>query len=160
MDTTFYAGIVGSRRRNTFNDIKIVNRLVEWIVNKHDWHDRPVIVSGGCHTGADAFAEAAARAWSLNTRIYHIDKEGASNRWEFTTRAYERNRKIAETSSAIFALVSEDRTGGTENTIKHALELKKPVYLVTTNGDVYLSPDGKMPTCDPEVRLLDSKSTG
>lgn len=152
MDTTFYAGIVGSRRRNTLRDIKIVNRLVEWLLEKHE---TVVIVSGGCPQGADAFAERAAELWGTPKRIYHIDKEGANTRWEFTNRAYSRNKKIAETSTAVFALVSEDRTGGTENTIKHALDLKRPVFLITTSGDVYLSPDGKMPTCDPEVRLLD-----
>jgi hypothetical protein len=158
MDHTYTAGVVGSRRRNNLNDRRIVLRLVEWLLTtrKH-----VSLASGGCPQGADAFAEEAARVLQPNVDItvFNIDKTGVSTRWDFTKRAYERNRLIAQNSDELFALVAEDRTGGTENTIKHALEFKTPVYLITTSGAVYLSSDGSLPTCDPVVRLLDSKST-
>ncbi len=157
---TYHAGIVGSRRRNTLHDRKIVFRLIEWIVNGRDWHDRPVIISGGCPQGADAFAEEAARVWGLQTVIYPIDKKGVSSRWEFTQRAYQRNRKVAEESSALYCLVHPDRMGGTENTISHMRDLKKPIYLVKEDGSVYLSKDGTETSCELVVHLLGSNFTG
>jgi len=156
METPLRVGIVGSRRRATLFDRKIVHRLVEWLVRDVS---QIVIVSGGCPIGADAFAEEAAKLYGLPTKIFPIDKTGVSTKWQFTTKAYERNAKIAENSEKLYALISDDRTGGTENTIKHALELGKPVYLVTSNGEVYLSKDGQNSICAPEVRLLDLNFT-
>ena len=141
----------------------MVYRLVAWLYGRergaHMWF---TIVSGGCPQGADAFAEDAARLFEppLDMVVFPIDKKGTTTKWEFTQKAFERNRLVAEKCSELFALISEDRTGGTENTIKHALELKKPVYLVFPDGSVYLSMDGTKPTCEPVVRLLDLKSIG
>ena len=156
METSLCVGIVGSRRRATLFDRKIVHRLVEWLVHNHQ---KIIIVSGGCPVGADAFAEEAAKLYDQPTHIFHIDKTGVSTKWQFTTKAYERNAEIAKNSDRLYALISDDRTGGTENTIKHALELGKPVYLVTSNGEVYLSKDGQNSICAPEVRLLDLNFT-
>jgi hypothetical protein len=149
-------GIVGSRRRNTLHDRKIVFKLVEWLLSGELECGRPLqLVSGGCPKGADAFAEEAAKIFAgVEIEVVPVDKEGVSSRWEFRTRAFARNRVIAEKSRILFALVHPDRKGGTENTIEHALELKVPVYLVHADGTVYLSQDGDYPKCAPVVSLL------
>lgn len=150
------AGIVGSRRRNGLNDMRIVNSLVRWLVKR----DRYLtVVSGGAMAGADLFAKDIAKRMGCDYVEFPVDVTGIKGKWEFTERAYARNRKIAWRSEEIYCLVHSDRTGGTENTIKHALEFQKKIFLVTETGEVYLSPDGKMPTCAPVVRLLDLKST-
>ena len=154
METPLHVGIVGSRRRATLFDRRIVLKLVMWLGQTRG---NIVIVSGGCPIGADAYAEEMAKLFSIPTLIFPIDKTGVSTKWQFTTKAYERNAKIAENSKELYCLVSDDRTGGTENTIKHALELKKKIYLVTGSGEVYLSEDGQNSICAPEVRLLDWK---
>ena len=163
MDRSFVFGVVGSRRRNTLHDRKIVFRLIAWLYGQHRGATGFTIVSGGCPQGADAFAkECALKLFDppLDYVEFPIDKTGVSNRWEFTKRAYARNRLVAEKSwDGLYCLVADDRTGGTENTIKQALELKTPVFLVTNSGEVFLSQDGRIPTCDPVVRLLDLKST-
>ncbi len=159
MTIPYYAGVVGSRRRNTLHDRKIVFRLVEWIVDRRDWRNRPIIVSGGCPQGADAFAEEAAKIWDLQMIVFPVDKKGVSSRWEFMKKAYERNRLVAERSTELYALVAPDRMGGTENTIGHMLDLKKPVYLVKEDGSIYLSKDGTETSCMLVTSLLGSNST-
>jgi hypothetical protein len=163
MDRPFAFGVVGSRRRNTLHDRKIVFRLIAWLYGQHRGATGFTIVSGDCPQGADAFAKEFCKLGfepGLDYFGFPIDKTGVSSKWEFTKRAYARNRLVAEKSwSGIFCLVSEDRTGGTENTIQHALDLQVPVYLVTNSGEVFLSQDGSLPKCDPVVRLLDLKST-
>lgn len=159
MDRPFVFGIVGSRRRKSLQDRRIVFNLVELLLGRCG--SNLIIVSGGCPDGADAFAEEAAKLFGVKTDISPIDKEGIKNRWDFTKKAYARNRVVAERSkSGLFCLVAEDRKGGTENTIEHALELKTPVFLVNNSGEVFLSQDGRIPNCEPAVRLLDLKSTG
>lgn len=164
MDRPCVVGVVGSRRRNTLHDRKIVFRLLAWLYGQHKGDTGFTIVSGGCPKGADAFAkEFALKMFDppLDYVEFPIDKEGVANRWEFTKRAYARNRLVAEKSwSGLYCLVASDRTGGTENTIEQCLELKNPVYLVNDSGEVYLSTDGAFPTCDPVVRLLDWSPTG
>ena len=156
MTPQYFAGVVGSRRRNTLHDRRIVNALMDWLIHKHE---RLVLVSGGCQQGADAFAEEAADLCGILKLIFPIDKKGATSRWDFTRLAYERNKVVAQNSTAVYALVAEDRKGGTENTVEHALKLQKPVYLITNSGEVYLSEDGTLPKCEPVARLLDSKYT-
>lgn len=152
-----HVAIVGSRRRATLTDREIVLHLVKRLAGSvYDI----TIVSGGCPKSADEFAEEAAKIYGVPTLIFPIDKEGITARWQFTQRAHARNRKVAEASDILFCLVHESRTGGTENTIKHALELKKEVYLVNEKGEIYLSTDGSYPKCAPWADLLDSNSTG
>lgn len=115
-------GIVGSRRRATLADFKIVCDVINKEIQEHG---EIVIVSGGCPRGADSFAEQIADALHLRKDIRRVQTHPpASTRWEFTQRAYARNREIAEISDIVYALVSHDRTGGTENTISHCLDLE------------------------------------
>lgn len=127
--------IVGSRRRNTLADLRIVTDLVERLVAQHG---KITIVSGGCPRGADNFAEQAARIFTLPVIVHRIPP-GSGTMWEFTRRAHSRNELIARDADEIYALVHPDRTGGTENTVAHGLRLKKPVYLVLEDGSTYLS---------------------
>lgn len=110
MDNTYVAGIVGSRRRNNLTDRRIVIQLVEWLLTTRQ---HVSIASGGCPQGADAFAEEAARVLQpqVDIKIFDIDKTGVSTKWDFTKRAYERNRLIAQHSTELFALVAPDRAG-------------------------------------------------
>ena len=162
MDRPFACGVVGSRRRNSLHDRKIVFRLLAWLYGQHRGDTGFTIVSGGCPQGADAFAKEFALKFMeppLDYVEFPIDKTGVMNRWDFTKRAYSRNRLVAEKSwSGLYCLVADDRTGGTENTISQALELKTPVFLVNNSGEVFLSQDGSFPRCEPVVRLLDLKS--
>jgi len=163
MDRPFAFGIVGSRRRNTLHDRQIVFRLIDWLAQTHGGMgaENITIVSGGCEKGADWFAKEYAFIICENVFEYiefPIDKKGITGKWDFTKRAFARNRLVAERSrNGLFCLVSEDRTGGTENAIGHALELQVPVFLVNNLGEVFLSQDGKFPQCEPAARLLDLK---
>lgn len=162
MDHPFIVGVVGSRRRNSLHDRKLVFRLICWLYGRERGGSGFSVVSGGCPQGADAFAkECALKLFTppLSYIEFPIDKKGIETKWEFTQRAYERNRMIAEKASELYCLVSLDRTGGTENTIKHSLQMGKPVFLVLDGGEVYLSKDGALPQCEPVVHLLDLKST-
>lgn len=138
-------GIVGSRRRHTLSDRKIVFEIVEKAISKNP--DKEIIlVSGACHKGADAFAAEAARVYNVKIVEYPVPKVQYKHRGEFAKAAYARNRLIAENSDMGFALVSPDRTGGTENTIRHYVDLKKKVYLVDQDGSAYLVQNGTKDT--------------
>jgi hypothetical protein len=154
-----YIGVVGSRRRASILDRKMVLRLVEWLKDRYSSRSRLVLVSGGCPVGADEFTRFAAELFDVEMEIFPIDDKGVKNKWEFTQKAFARNRVIAERSEILFCFVHSSRTGGTENTIKHALELKKKVFLVSETGEVYLSLDGTFPTCASAANLLGLKST-
>jgi predicted Rossmann fold nucleotide-binding protein DprA/Smf involved in DNA uptake len=126
-------GIVGSRRRNTISDRKFVFEIVRAAMQRHE---RVTVVSGGAK-GPDTFAEQAADAHGLEKIIHRVP--AAESRWDFRQKAYARNRDIVIDSDTVFALVHPDRKGGTENTIEHAVELGKKVFLVDRDGRVYLS---------------------
>ncbi len=163
MAAIFFAGVVGSRRRNTLHDREITFRLLDWLCHLHRQGAGVCIVSGGCSQGADAFAKEFALKIAdppLDYMEFPIDRTGVITRWDFTKRAYERNRLVAERSDALYCLVHPNRTGGTESTIGHMLALKKPVYLVKADGSVYLTKDGTETSCVHVVDLLGSSSTG
>jgi hypothetical protein len=148
-----------------------VFRLIAWLCGQAAGSSGFIVVSGGAKQGADTFAKEFAlevMTPPLAFIEFPIDRGGLP--WDtdrslayrmFTERAHARNRQIAERArDGVYCLVAEDRKGGTENTIKHALELKTPVFLVNNSGDVFLSRDGEFPTCAPVARLLDSNFIG
>jgi hypothetical protein len=104
-------GIVGSRRRDSRADhracVKAFNKL-------YKPGDR--IVSGGCPKGGDRFAELIAKRRGLTITIHYPDWDGPA--------------KIAEECDILIALPADDRTGGTEDTIRKAAKLKKKIVLV------------------------------
>lgn len=137
-------GIVGSRRRNTLRDRRIVFDIVERLAPSLFPGQPVTIVSGGCK-GPDSFAAEAARFYKLDTKIFPVPTDPPiQDRNDFRERAYARNTLIAEASEDLYALVAPDRKGGTEDTIRKAHALRKNVFLVDEEGAIsYLSPEAK-----------------
>lgn len=104
-------GIIGSRRRNSVQDaIDIVgafNRIYE---------DGDHIVSGGCPQGGDAVAERIAKKSQVPIKIHYAQWDKLGKRAGFA-----RNGDIARDADVLIAAVAEDRTGGTEDTIRKFL---------------------------------------
>jgi hypothetical protein len=126
-------GIIGSRRRDdhlTFSQIYVeFNKLYE----EGDW-----IVSGGCPKGGDRIAEVIAKQYSIPILILYAN-------WEKYGRlaGFIRNTDIAKYSDIILASVSNDRTGGTEDTLRKFKKMceNKGFYIeeITTSNIVIAS---------------------
>lgn len=101
-------GIVGSRRCNSPDDYAVIKSA---FFARYEYGDE--IVSGGCCVGADSFAERIAKQYQIPIKIYYAawDRLGKS-------AGFNRNGQIAQGSEILIAAVAEDRTGGTEDTIK------------------------------------------
>ena len=113
-------GIIGSRRRDSDADFQ---KCLDAFGTVYEDGDR--IVSGGCPKGGDRFAELIAKARGIPIMIYYPN-------WDKYHKAagFVRNTNIAEDSDVLIAVVAEDRTGGTEDTIKKAEKLGKKIVLV------------------------------
>ena len=112
-------GIVGSRSRR---DSKSVVDFVKSIPQES------VVISGGC-IGVDTWAVKSARMRGIKTVEHLPDKTGCSKHWEFTKAFHARNQKIAEDCDILVAFVSDDRKGGTEDTIRRARKLGKEIII-------------------------------
>lgn len=128
-----HIGIIGSRRRATQADYSLLFHAFLKLYEPGD-----CIISGGCPTGGDAFAERIAKALGIPITIIYppkhlIDKDlqRVNPRAAFAKIAYTRNEWIAQESDVILALVAPDRTGGTEDTLKHAKRLGKATQVLT-----------------------------
>ena len=101
-------GIVGSRRRDFLGDFRALLMKFSEIYEPGD-----TIVSSGCPKGGDRFAEKIASDNNVPIKIYYPewDKHGKS-------AGFVRNGLIAEDADILLALCADDRTGGTEDTIK------------------------------------------
>lgn len=100
-------GIVGTRRRDGPKDfVKVRNAFFE----RYEQGD--LIVSGGCPSGGDRFAEKIARSYGIPILIFYPN-------WnEYGKRAgFVRNTDIAMYSDILIACVARDRKGGTEDTV-------------------------------------------
>ncbi len=99
-------GIVGSRSRNSDQDFYTVARKFKEIYKDGDW-----ICSGGCPKGGDYFAEKIHKRMSTPFLLFpaNWDKHGKG-------AGFIRNTDIAKASDVLIACVSDDRTGGTEDT--------------------------------------------
>lgn len=137
-------GIVGSRRRDTWEDFEDCVTQFDLLYREGD-----LIISGGCPKGGDRFAELIAlmrtpcfgeyELWELSRqdRRELIEEYNAPIRifdadWNKLGRGagFVRNTDIARESDILIAVVAPDRTGGTEDTVKKATNLGKKVYLV------------------------------
>lgn len=124
-------GIVGTRCRNTSNDLCILYKKFIELYENGD-----TIVSGGCPNGADKFAEIIARRVNIPIEIYYPDKSNLdltiNPKWAYAKIAYARNTLIADNSDILIAMISETRKGGTEDTIKKFLKKKRVenLYLI------------------------------
>lgn len=119
-------GISGSRRRNTQEDKQKLKELIQEI--KPD-----ELISGGCPLGADKFAEELSEELNIPIKIFYPEKvEPNSPYYKHVQSFFKRNKQIAESSDRLIAVVSSERekTGGTENTIKHMKKLKKPILII------------------------------
>ena len=116
-------GIVGSRKRNSEKDFKLIyKKIIELNPNK--------IISGGCKIGADYFAEKISNILNISMVIFEPDFDLYPYE-KFKNKAYfMRNMKIAEYSNILIAVVSSDRIGGTENTIKWFLQFNTKNNLI------------------------------
>ncbi len=114
-------GIIGTRRRNNRSDYIEVLEVFKQVYEYGDW-----LVSGGCPKGGDAFAEKIAKDFGIpivifNARWNHEYNHEAKCFDRVKTKKYagfDRNKDIAGHSDILIACVAEDRTGGTEDTIK------------------------------------------
>lgn len=115
-------GIVGTRRRDDEGAglLCVKAFLKEFVPGCR-------IVSGGCPKGGDRFAEMIAKEWGLTITIHYPDWKGVAGK----AAGFVRNTQIAEDCDVLIAVVSSDRTGGTEDTIKKAKKLGKKIVLVT-----------------------------
>ena len=101
-------GIVGSRRRVNLRVFQAIEKKLLEI-----YEDSDELVSGGCPKGADSYAEILAKKHQIPIKIYYAqwNKYGKG-------AGFKRNTNIAEDSDVLIATPAEDRTGGTEDTIK------------------------------------------
>jgi len=108
-------GIIGTRSKN---HPKYQQLIIDYL--NHIWEEGDKLVSGGCPKGGDYYANEIAKLYGLTITIHYPEwrKKGKS-------AGFIRNTKIAEDSDVLIAIVSDDRTGGTEDTIKKYLKLGK-----------------------------------
>ena len=116
-------GIIGSRRRNSPDDYKMLFKVFEKIYQPMD-----EIVSGGCYTGGDQFAEVIARHRQIPIKIYYAEWTKLGKK-----AGHTRNTYIARDCTILIALVAPDRTGGAEDTIRKAIEMNKKIILIHTD---------------------------
>lgn len=119
-DKSRVIGIVGSRRRDSSVDEA---KCCAAFINIH--RDGDQLVSGGCPTGGDRFAENIARGLGLTITIHYANwSKGPS-------AGFQRNTLIARDCDILIAVVASDRKGGTEDTVDKVSRLGKKVILVT-----------------------------
>lgn len=123
--------IIGSRRRDTKKDFEQCKDIFLSV-----YEDGDKIVSGGCPKGGDKFAEIIAEELKLTVEngklILYLadwDKYGKG-------AGFIRNTYIAQDADIVIAVVSKDRTGGTEDTLKKAVKMGKKIILVEDNDDI------------------------
>jgi hypothetical protein len=125
-------GVVGSRRRNSDKDYEIIFSYGYALIRKARKANIELqFVSGGCPTGADFFIKRFCQHNDI-VLVEHLPKkvEKYSPYFERVQAFHARNKLIAEDANFILAMVAPDRTGGTENTIFHAVNLGKKVVLI------------------------------
>lgn len=113
-------GIIGSRRRNSPEDFAQCEKAFLAI-----YKDGDEIVSGGCWAGGDKFAEILAKKYQVPIKIYYAQWRKLGKIAGFT-----RNTNIADDCHVLIALVSPDRTGGAEDTIRKAQFKGKEIILL------------------------------
>ena len=108
-------GIIGSRRRDSNTDFMLTRQAFLEIYRNGD-----TICSGLCSKGGDRFAVILSEQFKTKTLWFPAD-------WKKYGKAagFVRNSEIAANSNILIACVVEDRTGGTEDTIKKYLKLGK-----------------------------------
>jgi hypothetical protein len=104
-----FIGIVGSRRRDTAEDLFLI---INEVNNIQGPKDKIVIVSGLCPNGGDRFATLIYQRLKTNKLWFPAE-------WSIGRHAgFVRNTEIARWSDYLIATPASDRKGGTEDTIK------------------------------------------
>ena len=113
-------GIVGSRRRDSTEDIKETRKVFLSVYEKGD-----TLVSGGCSRGGDRFAEIFAKDYNIDIKIHYAewDKYGKG-------AGFKRNTYIAQDADVLICCPAPDRIGGAEDTVRKAIKLEKKIILV------------------------------
>jgi len=114
-------GIVGTRLRDSEEDLQRCRDAF----NSVHLNEEDRIVSGGCPKGGDRFAEVIAMEMKIPITIHYAN-------WQKHGRiaGFIRNTAIAEDCDILIAVVDVDQKGGTEDTVKKVIKLKKQVILV------------------------------
>lgn len=130
-------GIIGSRRRDSSEDLSLIIDKLKEVIEPGD-----CFISGGCPKGGDKFAEDIANSLRMGIVVIHegfLPDKYSSNilfihpaDWDkYGKRAgFIRNTYIARDADILIALVSEDRTGGTEDTIKKFEKRNKKAIII------------------------------
>lgn len=102
-------GIVGTRTKDGLPYYHKIKAVLETIIEPEDR-----ICSGLCPKGGDRFAVMLAKKYGNGTPLWFPAE------WPKYGRAagFKRNTDIAKNSDILIAVVADDRTGGTEDTIK------------------------------------------
>jgi len=106
--------IIGSRGRNEVEDFLLVEQQLAEIYEEGD-----LLVSGGCPSGGDKFAEDLSAKYDIWMVVWKAEwnKYGKG-------AGFIRNTIIAQNGDVIIACVAADRKGGTEDTIKKFKKFK------------------------------------
>lgn len=127
-------GIIGARVRNSQEDFEKLRSVLMTLLSKAEERGIPVrLVSGGCSRGGDRFAEILAIDLKIPIIIHYPDKSKLPKSYtkkHYRDICFERNTLIANDSDILIALVSDERVGGTEDTIKKFLNFKSERKLV------------------------------
>lgn len=102
-------GIVGAGDRDSLGDFEALCKVAQPLIGKYD-----EICSGGCPVGGDRFAEIIAYRWARTIIIYYPLQEKRCTS--------KRNKRIADKSHRLIAVVRHGRVGGTEETIEFFLK--------------------------------------
>ena len=139
--TDFVAAVVGSRKRVSDSDRRLVFEIVGWL---QQTYPSLRLTSGGCPTGADFFMEEAAVHFNIPTKIWypkcsrcgerrvsHQCGVKKKTRGEFAAENYARNGEVAEDCTEMFALTDPDHPerGGTANAISNTVKRNKRVHM-------------------------------
>lgn len=95
-----------------------------------------MFVSGGA-VGVDSWAREIALLRGF--RIMEHKPAAKLGRNEYLASIFERNQKIAEDSDELYAFphpLAVDGKGGTNDTIRRAVKLGRPVHVYTLKGDI------------------------
>ena len=122
-------GIIGSRRRDSQEDFTQLEKAFLEI-----YRDGDKLVSGGCPKGGDRMAEIIAKKFQIPITIYYAQWDKLGKR-----AGYARNADIAKDADVLLALVAQDRTGGTEDTISKAEKMGKSIVILSPNTSNLIS---------------------